>query len=32
MIDKTANMPWYKGWKRTFGKDTEQTGFTLYEA
>jgi elongation factor 1-alpha len=32
MIDKTENMPWYKGWKRIVGKDTEQSGFTLYEA
>merc|ERR1719384_2132448 len=36
MIEKTANMSWYKGWaierKNAEGKQEKATGFTLFEA
>jgi len=32
MIEKTENMPWYKGWAKETKEGGKKTGFTLYQA
>merc|ERR1712184_36508 len=32
MIEKTDNMPWYKGWKKETKEGGAKSGFTLYQA
>merc|ERR1712110_140323 len=32
MIEKTDNMPWYKGWKKETKEGGAKSGFTLFEA
>merc|ERR1712002_1362630 len=32
MIEKTENMPWYKGWNKETKEGGKKSGYTLYEA